>query len=103
MPPSSPCPHTWVAETDPAEEAACNNDGYDYYPSYRVCTRCGARQKIHYGEPTPLSERLKAIPLSLIGILAMLVFMAFLPLIMIIGAILSDLNTKKRTDPIQKP
>lgn len=102
-PSSSPCPHTWVAEIDPAEEAACNNDGFDYYPSYRVCSRCGARQKIQYGEPRPLLDRIKDIPLTLIGMLAVLVFMAFLPLITIIGAILSDLNSKKRTDPIQKP
>lgn len=103
MPTSSPCPHTWVAEIDPGEEAACNNDGFDYYPSYRVCSRCGARQKIQYGEPTPQLERIKAIPLTLFGMLYLLLFMAFLPLIMIIGAILSDLSTKKRPETIQKP
>jgi hypothetical protein len=95
MSPSSPCPHLWEAEIDPAEEAACNNDGYDYYPSYRVCARCSARQKIRYSEPRPLLDRLKDIPFTLIGMLSVLLFMAFLPLIMIIGAILSDLSSKK--------
>jgi uncharacterized OB-fold protein len=52
----TPCEHNWIEEYDHQDADACYEAGYEYYPAYKICTRCHAREKIQYGEHKKKNE-----------------------------------------------
>jgi hypothetical protein len=94
------CEHNWIEEYDHREAQACYQDGYEYYPSYSICTKCHARKKIQYGQPKPFRETLigwiKNLPIFLLTLIIAPLYFILMPIIMIVGAIISDISQYKK-------